>query len=231
MPWKKQQSPNNGGPRRNGQREDSTPKNPSAEAGQTSSVAPSSNPPKGDEVKTPIGAGTAAPEGDDMPETRIPAGEAPVPNPAPSSSGSDGAKVFGGAGATAATPRPATAPETPTKPRGFDSTSLPRTAAEAPPSIISQGMEISGTIRCRGPLQLEGALEGSISCPDLAIGPTGVIVGDIEARELRVEGDVQGSIQCDTLDMGKTASMDGLLECRSLVLANGARLTGDIRIG
>jgi cytoskeletal protein CcmA (bactofilin family) len=115
--------------------------------------------------------------------------------------------------------------------RGFDSSSLPRIEGESPPSVISHGMDITGTIRCRGPLQLEGSLDGSISCPELAVGPTGAIVGDIEARDLRVEGDVQGSIQCDSLDLGSTAAVDGLLECRTLVLAKGAKLTGDVRIG
>jgi len=97
--------------------------------------------------------------------------------------------------------------------------------------VISEGVEAEGTLVSAGPLQLEGSFNGSIDCPDLAVGPSGMLTGEIDAKTLRIAGRAQGLIRCDSLDLGSTAYFEGTLECRSLVLSRGARVLGEIRVG
>jgi cytoskeletal protein CcmA (bactofilin family) len=99
-----------------------------------------------------------------------------------------------------------------------------------PPSIISEGVQIVGTLHCQGPLHLEGAVDGSITCPDLAVGAAGSIIGEVQAVRLRIDGFVTGSIRSEIVEMGPTARVDGILACASLMLAEGAQFLGDVTV-
>jgi cytoskeletal protein CcmA (bactofilin family) len=132
------------------------------------------------------------------------------------------------ADALAEAPDPSTPAQVPASPTAQ---TRPKDKGKSPPSVISEGVEIVGTLLSPGPMQFEGSMNGSISCQTLALGPTGFVIGDIDSEELHLDGGVKGTIRCETLEMGATAVAHGHLECQVLILQKGARLQGEIKVG
>lgn len=97
--------------------------------------------------------------------------------------------------------------------------------------MISLGVSIVGDVVSLGPIHLEGSLEGTITCDELSVGATGSIKGSVEAQDLRIEGSFDGSCQAGSLDVGASAELDGTIICTSIVLAQGAKLRGDVKVG
>jgi len=79
------------------------------------------------------------------------------------------------------------------------------------PSIISFGTKIKGNILSGDVIHIDGAIEGNIACEELIIGSRGHVYGQIKAKSLSIYGFLQGSA-----------------EAESVVIAKGARVTGDI---
>jgi cytoskeletal protein CcmA (bactofilin family) len=104
-------------------------------------------------------------------------------------------------------------------------------SSDSPPSVISEGVSIVGDVVSLGPMHLEGSLEGTISCEELSVGATGKIKGAVEAEDLRVEGSLDGKCTVGALNVGASAELDGTVRCKSIVLAQGAKLRGDVKVG
>ena len=79
------------------------------------------------------------------------------------------------------------------------------------PSIISFGTKIKGNILSGDVIHIDGSLEGNIMCEELIIGSRGHVYGQIKAKSLTIYGLLQGSA-----------------EAENVILAKGARVTGDI---
>ena len=68
-------------------------------------------------------------------------------------------------------------------------------AAATEPTVIGQGAVIEGSLRVSGRVQVDGRIEGSLIVDGMvSVGPTGSVVGDIEADELAVGGRVEGNV-------------------------------------
>jgi len=104
--------------------------------------------------------------------------------------------------------------------------------AEASLSIIAAGMQITGDIDTTGTLKVDGRVEGSvIGARQLMLGRNGAIHGNVHAGEVVIGGLVDGAIIADErLELQGSAIVSGDIETKSIVVLEGARINGSVRM-
>jgi len=100
-------------------------------------------------------------------------------------------------------------------------------------SIVLSDTEVTGTLNFKGELNFAGNLiKGSITGGTLIVASSSSINGNIMADVIRVEGTVLGNITAMVkCEMGGSARITGDLSSPSIVMAEGATLIGQMRIG
>ena len=111
----------------------------------------------------------------------------------------------------------------------------PRSASasvEAALSIISAGMRITGDIESSGVLKIDGEVNGSITgARQVLLGSGGTVRGNVAGGEVVIGGAVEGSIAAtERLELQSTATVAGDIETRSIVVVEGARINGQVRM-
>jgi cytoskeletal protein CcmA (bactofilin family) len=103
---------------------------------------------------------------------------------------------------------------------------------EAALSIIAAGMRITGDIETNGTLKVDGRIEGSvIGARQMLLGRNGAIQGNVHAGEVVVGGLVDGAIIADErLELQSSAVVNGDIETKSIVVLEGARINGSVRM-
>ena len=99
-------------------------------------------------------------------------------------------------------------------------------------SIIAAGMTVSGDIESSGVVKVEGRVDGSIrSARQVLVGRQGTVHGDIETREAVIGGSVEGMITAsERVEIQATASVQGDIVTRTIVVAEGGRINGSVRM-
>jgi len=105
-------------------------------------------------------------------------------------------------------------------------------SAEAVLSIISGGMKIVGDIESNGIVKVDGTIEGSVTgARQVLLGRGGAIRGNVIAGEAVIAGIVNGSIVVtDRLELQSSAVINGDIETKSIVVLEGARINGTVRM-
>jgi cytoskeletal protein CcmA (bactofilin family) len=103
---------------------------------------------------------------------------------------------------------------------------------EASLSIISAGMRITGDIESGGVIKIDGRVDGSvIGARQILLGRGGSIHGNVEADEVVIGGDVVGSVRAtNRLELQGTATVNGDIDTKSIVVMEGAQITGHVRM-
>ncbi len=94
------------------------------------------------------------------------------------------------------------------------------------PSLISQGLRITGNLETDGEVQIDGVLEGDIKTGTLTIGETAVVTGEIIADQATVRGKITGRIRVRSVLLTKTARVIGDIWHQDLAMEAGAFLEG-----
>ena len=102
-------------------------------------------------------------------------------------------------------------------------------AVHLKPSIISEGFEFIGEIRCKGSITVDGKLKGTVSVQSLTIGSTGSVDGNVTADNINVKGQLSGQIECRDLVIGGRAVVDGSLSYANLAIQRGGIIKGDLK--
>ena len=99
-------------------------------------------------------------------------------------------------------------------------------------SIIAAGMRISGDIESGGVIKIDGRVDGSvIGARQILLGRGGAIHGDVEADEVVIGGDVVGAVRAtNRLELQGTATVNGNIDTKSIVVMEGAQITGQVRM-
>jgi len=95
-------------------------------------------------------------------------------------------------------------------------------------SQIAKDVEITGTIKSSGAVQIDGKLDGELHCQgDITIGQTAVIKGNINSNSVVVQGTVNGNIVAkDKIDMKSTARVTGDIKSKRLAVEDGVTFVG-----
>jgi cytoskeletal protein CcmA (bactofilin family) len=96
---------------------------------------------------------------------------------------------------------------------------------------IGEGVELSGAIRARDAVVIDGAFDGEIFCTQLILGQNGSIKGKIEATSAEVAGLLQAEIiVTQLLAVRATGRVEGTWDCGALEVARGAVLQGSASV-
>ena len=95
-------------------------------------------------------------------------------------------------------------------------------------TIVGKEAEFKGTLLSSGLIRIEGRFEGEIAHKgDIAIGESGLVHANIQARNLTVAGTITGNIDVSgKLELLPTAKVTGDIAVASLVIAEGALFKG-----
>ncbi len=101
-------------------------------------------------------------------------------------------------------------------------------AATPPRSVISAEVEIHGTIKTSGSIQIDGRVEGEIiSQGDVILGKSGVVKGNLVVNSVSVAGTIQGNITAkDRIELKSTARLLGDIKAKRLAVEDGVTFVG-----
>jgi cytoskeletal protein CcmA (bactofilin family) len=128
-------------------------------------------------------------------------------------------QLGGGDAKTPFTERPAT----------YASKSPGPNASKMVPSIIGEDLTIKGNVTSKGEIQVEGEIEGDISCSSLLLGDTSKVTGGVAAEDVVVRGHIVGSIRGVRITLQAQSQVEGDILHQSLAIEQGACFEGTSR--
>ena len=96
-------------------------------------------------------------------------------------------------------------------------------------SILCSDVEITGSIKSQGALQIDGKVEGDVTAGDITIGSSGEILGEVKAETLRVKGKIRGSIRARRVELETGASVEGDIFHAALIIQPDANFEGQVK--
>ena len=97
------------------------------------------------------------------------------------------------------------------------------------PSVLSDAISISGDIRTKGALHIDGYANGTIDAGSVTIGAGGLFEGTIRCGRLHVKGIFSGNGTCEDLILAEEAQVAvGSLTYKTIAVQRGARVAGDL---
>ena len=94
--------------------------------------------------------------------------------------------------------------------------------------IIGEEANITGTIKEKNEISVQGTVDGEIECKDLRVGKSGNLKGKIKAETLHIEGTVDGEVTIKALlKIKSTGSASGKMTYGSLHVDEGGKLIGE----
>ena len=104
------------------------------------------------------------------------------------------------------------------------------TEEESGETVVGPAISIRGRIEGEEDLRVEGRVEGSISLTEtLYVEPGGVVLAQIEARDVVVSGIVIGDVAAiNSVTLNKNAKLVGNISAPRVIIADGASFRGDV---
>ena len=94
--------------------------------------------------------------------------------------------------------------------------------------MIGEGASIKGEIKEENEINVQGVIEGDISCNELIVGKTGSIKGKIKTNKLYVEGNIEGEIDVkELLKLMSSSYVSGKITYGSLQINEGGKLISE----
>jgi cytoskeletal protein CcmA (bactofilin family) len=123
-------------------------------------------------------------------------------------------------------PEPVTPASEPAKP---SAQSMP---AGQPGGVLSSGVSITGSVKFRNQLQIDGEVKGTIESPGtLTIGRHAHIRGEIRTKSVIVQGTVEGNIfAAERCELQAGCTLRGDIEAPRLVVDEHATFLGSAKI-
>src|SRR5262245_3836077 len=102
-------------------------------------------------------------------------------------------------------------------------------ASKMIPSIIGEGLTITGNVASKGEIQVDGEIQGDSHCGSLLLGETAQVVGGVIAEDIVVRGRVVGSIRGVRVTLQAQSHIEGDIIHQSLAIEQGAYFEGKSR--
>ncbi len=105
-------------------------------------------------------------------------------------------------------------------------------SATQPACVLSSGVSITGSVKFRNQLQIDGEVKGTIeSAGTLTIGQHAHIRGEIRTKSVIVEGTVEGNIfATERCELQAGCTLRGDIEAPRLVVDEHATFLGSAKI-
>src|SRR5260221_13316188 len=100
-------------------------------------------------------------------------------------------------------------------------------------TYLGPNVVIDGTVSGSEPVIVEGTIKGAINLTgDLRVGTKARIEAKVHARNVTVEGKLAGDISADDrVELVDSATVDGNIKAPKVIVAEGARVRGNVDIG
>jgi cytoskeletal protein CcmA (bactofilin family) len=97
-------------------------------------------------------------------------------------------------------------------------------------SVIDAHLSIQGDIATDGTVRVDGRIDGTLHRADtLIIGAAGVVIGNVEAREVVVGGELTGDLSVrGRVEIQKTATVRGDIRAAAVGLEEGGTVHGHV---
>jgi cytoskeletal protein CcmA (bactofilin family) len=104
--------------------------------------------------------------------------------------------------------------------------------AEQAKTVIGDDVEISGNIKCESNIQINGKLNGDLTCAGQAqIGSTSAIKGNMSIETVSIMGQVNGNITAkDKIELKSTARLHGDIRAKRLTVEDGVTFVGKVEV-
>lgn len=125
-------------------------------------------------------------------------------------------------------PLATTMPDNSTTARRVARSETVEAAANAPGSLISSDIVITGNIEASADLHIQGKVIGDVRCATLILAEGGYVNGRILAARVKVAGTVEGTLDAQDLAIEATARVTGDTTYQRLRVANGGAIEGKV---
>ena len=99
-------------------------------------------------------------------------------------------------------------------------------------TVLSEDVEITGTVKAANSLQMDGKLNGDLNCSSsVAIGKTANIKGNIAVGSVTVNGQIYGNIVAkDRIELKAAARINGDIKAKRLTVEDGVSFVGKVEV-
>ena len=86
-------------------------------------------------------------------------------------------------------------------------------------TIITSCMEVTGNLQGSDTVHIDGKVTGDITVSNaLVIGKSGVVIGNVKAKNAIINGELEGSITCETLEVMQTGKLSKDVHADTMIL-------------
>ena len=86
-------------------------------------------------------------------------------------------------------------------------------------TIITSCMEVTGNLHCTDTVHIDGKVVGDIIVSNtLVIGKSGMVQGEVKAKNAIINGKLEGSIICETLEVMETGEISKQIQADTMIL-------------
>ena len=97
------------------------------------------------------------------------------------------------------------------------------------PSVISGDMNVNGDFISKGSLEIEGKIEGNITCDTVAVRKNAEVKGNISATNVYLDGKANGMIKGKNILVSPGATVSGVIYYDTLTVKDGAALNAQCK--
>jgi cytoskeletal protein CcmA (bactofilin family) len=112
--------------------------------------------------------------------------------------------------------------------RSIPVTTTKETKGEVP-SIIAADLKIVGNLMCGGSVEIEGEIEGNVTCGSATVRKTGAVKGDVTADSIHVDGEINGLVKGKDIVLSESGKVTGVIMYESLSVKDGAYIDGQCK--
>ncbi|MEM7617185.1 MAG: polymer-forming cytoskeletal protein [Pseudomonadota bacterium] len=97
------------------------------------------------------------------------------------------------------------------------------------PSVISHNLQVLGNLVSEGAIEVQGKIEGNITCAHATIHKSGFIKGDVIADVVHINGEVRGLIKARYVQLSENGRVVGVIMYENLSIEPGGFVDGQCK--
>ena len=110
---------------------------------------------------------------------------------------------------------------------------IKKTTTTSAINMIGEGTIITGDIKSKGDIRVDGSLKGSIDTEGkVVVGPGGIVEGDVVCKDADIAGIIKAKISVSQLlSLKSSAKLNGDIITNKISIEPGATFTGSCSMG
>ncbi len=97
------------------------------------------------------------------------------------------------------------------------------------PSIIAANLQVEGTLRSAGDIQVDGRVIGDVISRAITIGTDAHVQGHVTCETARIDGYLSGELRAKSVVVSKSAHITGDVLHETVAIEAGAHIEGNLK--